>query len=139
MKLFIDCEWNDYKGDLISMALVSQDGNEFYEVLECIDPTEWVKNHVMNVLEKEPVKNWHVFQQKLSQYLGQFSNINIIADWPEDIERFCAALITGAGTRIGAGNIKFEFDHNLSSEASKVPHNALWDARAILEAQKKPR
>jgi hypothetical protein len=32
MNLFIDCEFG---GKLISMAIVSEDGKEFYEVLPC--------------------------------------------------------------------------------------------------------
>ncbi len=134
MNIYIDCEWNDYKGDLISMALVSQDGDEFYEVLECSNPSEWVANNVMTVLEKKHIQK-DEFDLKLKNYLEQFNNtnINIIADWPEDIERFCSALITGPGTRFGPGNIKFELNHDLFSSESKVPHNALWDARAILD------
>lgn len=33
MKLFIDCEFNEFGGDLLSMAIVSENGDEFYEVL----------------------------------------------------------------------------------------------------------
>jgi hypothetical protein len=135
MNIYIDCEWNDYKGDLISMALVAADGQEFYEVLKCDNPSEWVANNVMNVLEKEPVSK-DEFDLRLKSYLDGFDNINIIADWPEDIERFCNALITGPGTRFGPGSIKFEFNHDLFSSESKVPHNALWDARAIAATNK---
>ncbi len=34
MNIWIDCEFNEFGGDLISMALVADDGQEFYEVLE---------------------------------------------------------------------------------------------------------
>jgi len=134
MNIFIDCEWNDFKGDLISMALVPEYGDEFYEVLTCNSPSEWVAKNVMTVLEKQPVASMYIFQKLLAEYLESFDKINIIADWPEDIERFCAALIISAGQRIGSGHIKFEFDHNLESVESKVPHNALWDARAIRDS-----
>ena len=33
MRIFIDCEWNGYRGELISVALCSDGGHEFYETL----------------------------------------------------------------------------------------------------------
>ncbi len=35
MNLFLDCEFNGFGGELISMALVDEHGLFFYEVLEC--------------------------------------------------------------------------------------------------------
>lgn len=29
MRLFLDCEFNEFKGALISMALISEDGREY--------------------------------------------------------------------------------------------------------------
>lgn len=42
MRFFIDCEFNEFRGELISMALVAEDGREFYEVLPCPNPGAWV-------------------------------------------------------------------------------------------------
>jgi hypothetical protein len=39
---YLDCEFNGYKGDLISLALVIDDNNYFYEVLGCPNPVPWV-------------------------------------------------------------------------------------------------
>ena len=55
MILFIDCEFNEFKGELISMALVSEDGKEFYEVLPCKNPGDWVKENVLPILNKSSV------------------------------------------------------------------------------------
>ena len=52
---YLDCEFNGYKGDLISLALVIDDNNYFYEVLGCPNPVPWVAENVMPILNKEPI------------------------------------------------------------------------------------
>jgi len=131
-KIYIDTEFNGFQGELISMALVSVNGHEFYEVLECKDPTPWVAEHVMPYLEKEPV-TMDVFQTKLMLFLHYHKQVTIVADWPDDIKYFCESLITGPGVAMNHPPISFELDRTLSSEDSKVPHNALHDARAIAD------
>jgi len=131
-KVFIDTEFNGFNGDLISMALVSVNGYEFYEVLECQTPVAWVAEHVMPFLEKEPIDK-NIFQAKLQQFLYLHKEVTIIADWPDDIKYFCESLITGPGTAINHPPINFVLDRMLSSADSKVPHNALHDARAIAD------
>lgn len=128
MKIFIDCEYNGFKGELISMALCAEDGEEFYEVLDCEFPTCWVRENVMPVLNKEAI-TLDVFQDKLILFLNNYLSINIIADWPEDIAHFCGALITSPGKCM---NIPpFTMQVAWIGSDSKIPHNALEDARAI--------
>ena len=128
MNIYIDCEWNSFGGDLISMALVSETGAEFYEVLECTKPHPWVLEHVIPVLNKGSI-SFKSFQDKLNKYLLQFDSINIIADWPEDIEKFCSVLITGLGERLHSPPLSMQI---LRIDAdSELPHNALQDARGI--------
>jgi hypothetical protein len=43
---YLDCEFNGYKGDLISLALVIDDNNYFYEVLGCPNPVPWVAENL---------------------------------------------------------------------------------------------
>ena len=62
----------------------------------------------------------------------RFDTIHIIADWPEDISHFCNALLTGPGTRLNAPRLTMEVCRDLHGD-SKIPHNALEDARAIAE------
>ena len=131
-KIYIDTEFNEFKGDLISLALVAETGEEFYEVLECKNPGPWVAEHVMPFLEKEPVSR-EVFQTTLQRFLFRFSKLNIIADWPDDIKYFCESLITDPGESLNHPPISFILDRTLSSNDSKVPHNALHDARAIAD------
>lgn len=128
MKIWIDCEFNSSQGELISLALVADDGREFYEVLDCDNPEPWVAEHVMPVLGELPIPKAE-FQAKLQEFLQQFHTVHIVADWPEDISHFMRALITGPGTRLDTPALTAEV---LRVDApSDLPHNALADARGI--------
>lgn len=131
MNIYIDCEWNGTGGRLISMALVAEDGREFYEVLICETPVEWVAKNVMPILNKKAIP-FVDFDRKLELFLSQFESLNIIADWPEDIERFCAALIVAPGERLNTPPLSMEIIR-IDAEP-KIPHNALEDARGIAVA-----
>ena len=112
------------------MALVDQDGNEFYEVLPCLKPIKWVAENIMPVLNKEPVSQ-NLFNQKLEQFLKYRDDIHIIADWPEDISHFCNSLITKPLTRMGSRQMSFTVDERLFGAKSEIPHNALADAKSM--------
>lgn len=137
MNLYIDTEFNEFCGALISMALVSECGREFYEVLHCAEPGQWVAEHVMPILGKSPV-NTIFFKAKLKVFLGQFDSIHVISDWPEDIQHFCQALITGPGMRLDTPPLTLEIRRDLDAE-SALPHNALADARGIRDLAVKMR
>jgi len=128
MNLYIDSEWNGFCGELISMALCSEDGKEFYESLGCDDPIPWVKKNVIPKIGKHPIEKKE-FQDKLELFLAQFKKIHIIADWPEDLSKFCDMLIVGPGLRINTPDLSMEIRR--IDAPSKVPHNALEDARSI--------
>lgn len=131
MRIFIDCEFNEFKGELISMALCDEDGNEFYECLECETPGDWVSEHVLPVLFRSPISKQE-FQRKLGRFLAPYIAIHIVADWPEDIQHFCESLIVGPGKRLDTPPLTMEV---IRIDAdSEVPHNALADARGIREA-----
>lgn len=129
MNLCIDCEWNGFRGALLSMALVDEYGREFYEVLQApsyIDP--WVKENVMPKLNKAPVSE-KFLRVCLDAFLVRYDKIHVIADWPEDIGRFCEMLITGPGMRIDTPPLTMEVIR--LDSYSENPHNALADARAL--------
>ena len=134
MKYFLDTEFNGFQGQLLSMALVPEDSSkpEFYKELvfsnEELDP--WVRDNVVPHLTETPVSR-HEFQQALANYLWNAGECVIVADWPDDIRYFCEYLITGPGMSINILNkIHFTLDTSINYN-SKIPHNALWDARAI--------
>jgi hypothetical protein len=134
MKLWIDCEFNEFGGDLISMALVAEDGQEFYEVLNLENDEKygsWVFANVVPHLNKDPIGK-RLFQHRLRAFISQWNEVHIIADWPDDIKYFCMSLITGPGEAINTPlNLTMQIDRTLGSESSAILHNALEDARAI--------
>lgn len=130
MNIYIDCEFNGFGGELITMALVTKDNNIFYERLACHNYTPWVEEHVVPHIVDMKILSLNEFQHKLENYLSQFKKINIIADWPDDISYFCKALITSnICTRINTPPLTMEI-LRLDSE-SKIPHDALEDAKAL--------
>ena len=129
VKLFIDCEFNEFKGELISMALVAENGKEWYEVLPCDNPKPWVERNVIPVLDKEPIP-FREFQKSLYRFLKLFDRIHVIADWPEDVKHFCETLIISPGMRIDTPPLSFEIVRE--DFPSERPHNALADARGIM-------
>lgn len=131
MRLFIDCEFNEFRGDLISMALVDENGREWYRSLGCENPGSWVAEHVMPIIGTLPVSR-ESFQRSLAEFLAAYESIHIVADWPEDITHFCQSLITGPGQRLNTPPLTLEI-LRIDAE-SALPHNALADARGIREA-----
>ena len=129
MRLWIDTEFNEFRGALISLALVDEAGREFYTVLGCDNPGPWVKENVMPILgqQAEPLLR---AQRGLFDFLRFYDTIHIVADWPEDIAHFCNFLITGPGFRVDTPPLTLEIRRDLDA-VSAIPHNALEDARAM--------
>lgn len=137
MRLFLDTEFNGFGGELLSLALVPEDATapEFYCEIEHTpsEMIQWVKDNVISVMDGEPV-SYGAFQYRFQNYICQFRDIEVVADWPDDIGYFCASLITAPGERIMLpGPINFQLDCSLDY-VSEVPHHALHDARGIRES-----
>ena len=132
MKLYIDTEFNSYRGRLISMALVDEQGHSFYEVLHHGPCDRWVAANVLPVLGREPI-GLTAFQAALERFLNAYPSIHVVADYPSDIQHFCWALETGPGERMNTPPLTMEIRRDLNTSKSQVPHNALWDARALRE------
>jgi len=129
VNLWIDCEFNSYLGELISLALVDEDGRQFYravEITHLIDP--WVAEHVMPILCTQPIP-LPQFHDELQAFLMAYDTVHVIADWPEDIAHLMHAIITGPGERLNTPPLTMEVVR--IDAPSKVPHNALWDAIGI--------
>lgn len=131
MKFWIDTEFNDFRGELISMALVGEDGREFYAAVEFGDPEPWIANHVVPVIEA-PLITRMQFDAELLEFLAGYSSLHVISDWPDDIKHFCDALHFSPGVTLWRGGLTFEVRFGVPSpdQISKIPHNALEDARA---------
>lgn len=140
MKFYLDCEFNGFGGELISLALVSEDlEKRFYKVLpyEHMQLDPWVAKHVIPVLHRKPTSSRSAFSNDLSHFLLEYAvknEITIVADWPEDIRYLCESLIIGPGRMVNSPNITFILDRVTlvnTANYSLVPHNALEDAIAL--------
>ena len=142
MRYFLDTEFNGFGGDLISLGLVPEHGDqEFYAVLPLPKKLHpWVERHVVPYLRSVPPGLGGETLSRLeaaaevARYLAGDDAPVIIADWPEDIAHFCSLLVTKPGDMAPVGSLRFEFvsSPGFSTAAiSKVPHNALHDARAL--------
>ncbi len=129
MRIYIDCEFNGFRGELISMALVAENGEYWYQSLGCENPVPWVAEHVMPIIGIAPISR-SAFQRGIAHFLARYDAIHVIADWPEDIAHFCETLITGPGLRINTPPLTMEVRRDLDAQ-SATPHNALSDAIAI--------
>ena len=141
LRYFLDTEYNGVGGDLLSLALVPDDGDELYLTLRSEQPLlQWVERHVLPYLDTVPEQlscprlNRGDAAGALERYLRHDSDPLIVADWPEDIAQFCNLLIVGPGQMVDLRHVVFQLMplSNFSTAAnSKVPHNALHDARAL--------
>lgn len=131
MRLFLDNEYDGHLGRLISMALVTEDGeHEFYEVVQGPTPTEaWVRDNVMPILGKDAIP-YDEFQRRLRTFLKRFAGVLVIADYPEDIKLFMETLITGPGESM-LDHVTAVCDDDLTCKKAEIRHNALSDARAL--------
>lgn len=141
MRYFLDTEYNGNGGALLSLALVPDNGDELYLTFQTSDPlVEWVERHVVPYLDAVPEQlscprlSREDAAHALERYLRHDEEALIFADWPEDIVHFCNLMITGPGDMIDVRHVSFRLVpmSNFSTAAnSKVPHNALHDARAL--------
>ena len=141
LRYFLDTEYNGWGGALLSLALVPDDGEELYVTLDWDGALEpWVERNVIPYLDTvpdglvSPRLNRVDAARAVSHYLAGDSGPIIVADWPEDIAQFSMLLLTGPGTMVEVPPLSFQFVElsGFSTAAnSKVPHNALHDARSL--------
>jgi len=131
--LYCDCEFNGFGGQLISLALVPDDGTApWYGELELphqIDP--WVKDHVVPKLHNK-LQRPLIFKLGFQQYIQKFDNPLIICDWHADAIHFCQLL---AGNDYGS-SLDFECRIQILKTPPGQPiytHNALEDALILSE------
>jgi hypothetical protein len=120
---------------------VPEDGEELYLTLGWDGVLEeWVERNVVPYLDTvpevlvSPRMNRDDAARAIAHYLAGDPDPLIVADWPEDIAQFNALLVTGPGLMAEVPRLRFEFVplSGFSTAAnSKVPHNALHDARAL--------
>jgi len=141
LRYFLDTEYNGWGGALLSLALVPNDGEELYLTLDWEGTLEqWVERNVVPYLDSVPQSLVSPRMSRadaaraVAHYLAGDRDPLIVADWPEDIALFNALLVTGPGVMAEVPPMRFQFMplSGFSTAAnSRVPHNALHDARAL--------
>jgi len=135
MRYFIDAEFNGFGGELISLAAVPEDDSAapFYEAVECPEPSSWVKEHVVPVLQTKPLTRAEVAALFADFLAGDAAPV-LVADWPEDIAHAAALLTNGKGGRLVDADVAFRllgWSEFSADRLSTVPHNAYYDALAL--------
>ncbi len=142
MRYFLDCEYDGWGGPIISLALVPEDGGEEFYALVTLaaPPNDWVQRNVMPYLDHVPVGLQTppmaaiAVAEHLEVWLRGLSEVEIIADWPEDIALFCRLLTVSPGEVVRVPPMTFRWmslPGFSTARNSAVPHNALHDARAL--------
>lgn len=135
MSMFLDCEFDGHEGRLISMAIVADDGDEFYEVAydAMIDDTKiWIKENVWPYLGKTPANLPHIMHDSLHNFLRKHVGETIIADSPADFIYLLQLCHEMEDDKYRYINLDLDMRFCISGNyTSKIPHNALEDARAL--------
>lgn len=142
MIYFLDCEFNGFGGELMSLALVREDGEALYLLYERpADMDPWVAANVWPIMRSIPsgyairhVANQESGAYEIANFLAGDPRPYIITDWPDDVRYFCAAVIVGPGQMAPIPSLRFEVvrqDAYPTGLKNAVQHNALWDALAL--------
>lgn len=137
MRIFVDCEFNGFGGDLLSMALVPEDESiePWYEVIDqhaVFMWGRWVYDNVYPVFGKEPISK-NDFRASFIEYITRFDNPTICVDWYTDLVHFFSMFAGPDHTQSVGFSCKAELVL-IEDYHSEIPHNALSDAKAIREA-----
>jgi hypothetical protein len=141
MRVYLDTEFNGFGGELISIALVSEQGHELYLIRKPnvgVKPIPWVQKHVLPVLNVEG-HNAYVMsgtydediQTGVCDFLFSLGRPEVWADWPEDHAHLCRLMVWPEGRWKNVVSSFVLVSTDGVDLGSKVPHNALSDARAL--------
>ena len=142
MRYFLDTEFNGFGGELLSVGLAAEAGEDWYVALPLpaqVHP--WVARHVVPYLFHVPREHDNRLDRitaahDLARYLAADRDPVLVADWPEDIGLVARLLMTAETDVVDLPRLGFDYVRTpgfATAHASKVPHNALHDARALRE------
>lgn len=133
--MYLDTEVDGHGGPLISLALVGDDGAQWYGIFDAHCATEWVAENVAPQLYALPptaVGDTTALLNSLCNFLSTREGCTIWADWPADFEHLMR-LMCG---RTYADSFMIRCTMRLietprGEPKPKYPHNALSDAIAL--------
>ncbi|MFC7290857.1 hypothetical protein [Hirschia litorea] len=147
MRYFVDCEFNSFGGDVLSIAIAPEHGKPLYlarpknEIAalvreDKIDP--WVVDYVLPVISANGLSPTYVDRSQwgleLQRFLRGDTDIVFVADWPEDIAHLMQVMMIAPGGMINLPCFKVEMrrvDAYFTNLEGAVRHNALWDALSL--------
>lgn len=131
--LFLDTEFNGHGGELISIALASTEGDEFYEVVKVPSMRRmhpWVQANVIPKLDKEAIGGEAV-RACLRHFLRQRPGEPIFADWPVDFIHMLSLFANPNDPEQSfCPELTMYLLHNADYPHVKN-HNALYDAKSL--------
>lgn len=151
MRYFLDTEFNGYQGELISLALVNVDFKSLYMVFDRpANVAPWVQENVIPYIESVPadvkinrIIMKHEAHRLMEEFFKDDDDIEIVVDWPDDIQYLSRLMLTGPGTMINIPRVRFimeRIDAWPLSDPDKmvlifghkaIQHNSFWDAVAL--------
>lgn len=155
-RFYLDTEFSDHGGWLLSISLLRADGASLYlvrpsveiEAEDAVRPmNEWVIANVMPILydipdgheaiDDIPIGEWgNMISAFLYPEGNETGQVQIIADWMTDHGYLLDLLITGPGDSVPMGKqTDFTVIRHVDIYPTDLPdavqHNALWDTLAI--------
>jgi hypothetical protein len=139
MNLYLDTEFNGHGGELISLAIASETGANWYGV--CWPDAEihpWVKEHVIPLVgamaSNVETSNRKMFRESLRGFLGAYENPTIYADWPDDFVHLMRAMSGDSFDESWMIPCSMSLITTPPGQPTPaIPHNALSDAIALME------
>lgn len=141
MDYFLNVKFCPIGETLLTLAIIREDNVAMYVGVEgAIDQLQddWVKGHVVPVIDKAPIPCRWVrikdIQQKMALFFGDDPRPNFIVNWPEHLIYFHKLLIPEPGRMIAMNSYTVEM-RRLSVYPSEVTpavkDNAFWDAMVL--------
>ncbi|MEE4104531.1 hypothetical protein V2I78_10610 [Pseudomonas viridiflava] len=141
MRLFLDCEFTKLNADakLVSLALVAEDGREFYVELLGTWRVEDCSEFVVNIVLPQLWGGGHALpvphaRKALLEFIASFDEVlEIVTDAPQyDWELFCElAYDEGKWPRNVRNYPTDATTLEAANDGAPLPHHALLDARII--------
>src|SRR5262245_40142200 len=142
MRFYLDTEFNGHGGELLSLALVSEwvqvptvpHKQEFHWYAARrmrSQPIQWVRENVMPVVRAHFLSA-HMFEYDFRGFIQRWPGMDVYCDWHDDARHFCE-LLSGETYE---ESLDFPVTIHIlktppGEPVSRVPHNALEDARAL--------
>lgn len=129
--MWIDAESDGFHGRLLSIALVTKDGQTFEGVLPVMHLTDaWTIRHVVPVLGAPTHLDDIALGEDLAAWLRRFEAAEIIADWHRDLVHFFGLLGPRPGVQLSTCPVRASLRPWLNAATGDISHGPLHNAKA---------